>query len=273
MYLSLSVRIAEGFLSKENPILDLAEVAEIACSSGYDALCMRASQIGIDTPESDVQDAVAQLQRRKLSVSMVTGDFAIVYNNTQGPLALRDIRPYVVLAKRLGAPLIRVALKETEDIPWARKAAEQASAQGVRLAHQCHTLSLFETVDSIERTLRAIDHPNFGLIYEPANLEICGQDYGSATIARLAPWIFNVYLQNQQLRADGRITLKTWCRGPVALDVIQIHEPGGIDFDAVFRGLHEIGYDGPVTVHQSAPEGTPPGESAAATAAFLRAQI
>ena len=103
----------------------------------------------------------------------------------------------------------------------------------------------------VEQTLRAIDHPHFGLIYEAANLEICGQQYGPEIIKRLAPWIENVYLQNQQLTPEGEVTLDTWGRGPVSFNVTQIHEPGGVDFESVFAGLKSIGYDGTVTVHQS----------------------
>ncbi len=168
---------------------------------------------------------------------------------------------------------MRVALKNEHDIPWAQRAADEAIAVGIKLVHQCHTLSLFETVDSIEQTLAKIDRPNFGLIYEPANLELCGQQYGPETIAKLAPWIFNVYLQNQVLRPSGNVTLETWCRGPVNFDIIQIHESGGIVFATVLAGLKESRYDGTVTVHQSAPDGESPSDSAHATAEFLRQRM
>ena len=273
MQLSLSVRIAEGFLSKEEAILSLDAVAKIAKAAGYDALCMRASQVGVHSSSEQVHDALQVLQANNLGVSMLTGDFDVVYNNDRGPDCLRDITPYLQLAQQLDAPLIRVALKNEEDIAWAQRAADEASAVGIKLVHQCHTLSLFETVDSIEQTLAKIDRPNFGLIYEPANLEICGQPYGSETIAKLAPWIFNVYLQNQVLRPGGHVTLNTWCRGPVDFDLIQIHQPGGIDFATVLAGLKEIGYDGTVTVHQSAPDGESFSDSAHSTAEFLRLQI
>ena len=273
MQLSLSVRIAEGFLSKEEAILSLDAVAKIAKAAGYDALCMRASQVGVHSSNEQVHDALQVLQANNLGVSMLTGDFDVVYNNDRGPDCLRDITPYLQLAQQLDAPLIRVALKNEEDIAWAQRAADEASAVGIKLVHQCHTLSLFETVDSIEQTLAKIDRPNFGLIYEPANLEICGQPYGMETIAKLAPWIFNVYLQNQVLRPGGHVTLNTWCRGPVDFDLIRIHEPDGVDFATVLAGLKEIGYDGTVTVHQSAPDGESPSDSAHATAEFLRRRI
>ncbi len=100
----------------------------------------------------------------------------------------------------------------------------------------------------------------------------CGQDYGPETIARLAPWIRNVYLQNQVLKPDGAITLDTWCHGPISFDIIPIHEPGGIDFARLFAGLKNNGDDGPVTVHQSAPDAgsETTQEAATRTAEFLR---
>ena len=95
-------------------------------------------------------------------------------------------------------------MKSAEDIPWAQRASDAARERGIRLAHQCHTASLLETVEGSLEVLRAVGRPNFGLIYEPANLELCGQPYGPEVIERFAPHLFNVYLQNQLLTPDGR---------------------------------------------------------------------
>lgn len=269
MTLALSVRIAEGFLSKETASMNLGELLPLAASSRYSALCMRASQVGVHSEPKAVQDAATVIRKHGLAVTMVTGDFDIVYNNAAGPNCLRRITPYLDLAVALNAPLIRVALKTDEDIPWAQRAADEAAERGLRLAHQCHTQSLFETVDGIERTLKRIARPNFGLVYEPANLELCGQDYRHQTIKRLAPWIFNVYLQNQVLKPEGNLTLLTWCRGPIPFDLIPIPQPGGIAFPAVFEGLAAISYHGPVTVHESQSENEPVSEAVRATAGYL----
>ncbi|MGD9857522.1 MAG: sugar phosphate isomerase/epimerase, partial [Planctomycetaceae bacterium] len=109
------------------------------------------------------------------------------------------------------------------------------------------------------------------LIYEPANLELCGQEYGPVTIEQLAPWMRNVYLQNHVLKSDGNVTLNTWCRGPVRFDLIPIHAAGGIDFANVFQGLASVGYRGPVTAHQSGLIDEAPSVTARATAQYLRA--
>ena len=58
-------------------------------------------------------------------------------------------------------------------------------------------------------------------------------------------------MQNHRLRPGGEATIRTWTCGNVELDHIGLWEPGGVDSAEVFRGLHEIGYRGYVTVHQA----------------------
>ncbi len=235
---------------------------------------MRPSQLSIYSSPEAVEAGIQTIRQCGLGVTMVSGDVDIVYNNDRGPSCLTHITPHLDLADALGAPLIRVCLKKEDDIVTASRAADEAAERDITLVHQCHVQSLFETVDQIEQRLREIDRPNFGLIFEAANLEECRQDYGRATIARLAPWIRNVYLQNQRLTPTGDVKLDTWTHGPISFDIIDIPEPGGIDFLAVFEGLKQIGYDGIVTVHQSAPlDGTSSSESASRTANFLRTMI
>jgi len=252
--------------------MSLIELADLAVSAGFDAICMRASQIGVHSSAEEITDARRVMDERGLKISMISGDFDIVYNNSRGPALLRNIKPYLDLAESLGSPLIRVCLKQPSDIAAARTAADQAAERNIKLVHQCHVLSLFETLDGIEECLREIDRPNFGLIFEAANLEQCSQDYGPSAVMRLAPWIENVYLQNQRMSSSGAITLETWCQGSVKIDLCEVYESAGIDFLSVFQGLDAIGYDGTVTVHQSAPIGNDSTalESATMTSKFLK---
>ena len=252
--------------------MSLKELADLAVSAGFQSICMRASQVGIHSSPDQVNRARKILDSRRLGVSMISGDFDIVYNNERGPNCLRNITPYLDLAEQLGSSMIRVCLKEQDDIAHAQAAADEARERGLILVHQCHIGGIFETVNQIIESLEAIDRANFGLIYEAANLEQCQQDYGPETIRRLAPRIRNVYLQNQRLDAGAAVTLNTRCAGPVSFDIIEIPEEGGIDFASVFEGLKQVGYEEPITVHQSAPEDgvTSPLESAVQTADFLR---
>ena len=182
---------------------------------------------------------------------MVTGDFAVPRNDELGPSGLRNIAPYLDLAETFGADLIRICMKKEEDIAWAQRASDTAAERGIRLAHQSHCSSLFETVEGSLRVLETVDRPNFGIIYEPANWMIAGEDYGRETIKRLGPHLFNVYVQNHRLNPQGEGVVQTWNRGPVRLDHIGLWESGGIDFDEVFQGLADVQYRGYVTIHQA----------------------
>ncbi len=270
MKLSVSARIVEKFRDKRQADLGLVELADLAASAGYSALCMRASQLGTHTPMDQVHEQYQLLVQRGLEISMVTGDFPIPENTDDGPQALRNIAPYLDLAAALHCDLMRIAMKTEEDIPWAQRAADEANERGIRLAHQCHTASLFERVDDSLDVLTRVGRPNFGIIYEPANLDLCGQDYGAETIKRLQPHLLNVYLQNHVLNADGETKLTTWCRGEVAFDQIPIWETGGLNFQPMFTALAEIGYTGYVTVHQAFAGLRGPDEAARSSANWLR---
>jgi sugar phosphate isomerase/epimerase len=251
MQLSLSVRVAESFENKEKSSMTIEQLIALAKSNGYAALCMRASQAGVQTPKPAVEEISGKIRAAGLRVSMVTGDFAVPKNDDHGPDGLRNITPYLGLAKTLGADLIRICMKKDEDINWAKKASQEAARRGIRLAHQSHCSSPFETVDGALRVLKAVNEPNFGLIYEPANWLISGEDYGAAAIRKLRPFIFNVYVQNHRLNPGGAAVVQTWKKGPVRLDHIGLWEKGGVDGEQVFGALRELGYRGYVTIHQA----------------------
>ena len=251
MKLSLSVRVAESFSDKRNTTMTIDELIALATGIGYEALCMRASQVGTHTAAETVAEVREKIDAAGLKVSMVTGDFAVPSNNEEGPMLLRNITPYLDLADALGSKLIRVCMKKDEDIAFAQKSADEAAERGIRLAHQSHCASLFETVDGSLEVLQKIDRPNFGIIYEPANWFIADEDYGIESIRKMKPYLFNFYIQNHRLTPDGETPVTTWKKGPVPVDHIGVWESGGVDVDAVFDAMHEVGYEGYLTVHQA----------------------
>jgi sugar phosphate isomerase/epimerase len=231
---------------------------------------MRASAGGIGTPLAELERMRGEVERAGLCVSMVTADADVPLNNERGPNSLRDIGPSLDVAEALGATLIRVCVKSNADIEAARRAADAAAARGIRLAHQCHTTTLFETVDRSLEVLQQIGRDNFGLIYEPANLMLCGEPYCLDTLRRFRPHLMNVYVQNHRLDSQGPVSLETWCLGMRRFHHIPIWEAGGVDFPAVVAALREIGYDGFITVHQAYAELMGPREAAVDTAKYLR---
>ena len=250
MRLSLSVRIVEA-PCKTKLNLPFEDLAALAADSGYEAICMRASAGGVLTSETELQKMRGIVDQLGLTVSMVTADSDVPLNNENDPDSLCNIGPSLDVAGILGCDLIRICMKTPADIPFAQQAADLAAERNIRLAHQCHTTSLFEQVDGILGVLAEIDRPNFGIIYEPANLMLCGEDYGAETLMRLKPHIMNAYVQNHRLDSNGADCLPTFCRGDVRFDHLVVWESGGVDMESMFDGLRQIDYSGFFTIHQA----------------------
>ncbi|REJ86548.1 MAG: sugar phosphate isomerase/epimerase [Planctomycetota bacterium] len=269
MKLSLSVRIAEA-ACKTKLNVPFGDLVQLAKELGYRAICMRASAGGIGTPRDRLEQMRSEVEAAGIVVSMVTADSDVPLNNERGPDSLRDIDPSLDVAEALGCDLIRVCLKQESDIEHARRAADRAGERGIRLAHQCHTTTLFEQVDASLAVLEEIGRPNFGLIYEPANLMLCGEPYDETTLKQFLPYLMNVYVQNHRLDENGPEALETWCLGERRFHHIPIWERGGVDFDSVIAGLKAVGYEGYFTVHQAYAHLMGPEEAAVKSAEYLR---
>ena len=202
MKLSLSVRIAEA-PCKTKLNVPFRDLVQLAAELGYRAICMRASAGGIGTPRAELERMRGEVEAAGLRVSMVTADSDVPLNNERGPDSLKHIGPSLDVTEALGSDLIRVCLKTEADIEIAKRAADEAAQRGIRLAHQCHTTTLFEKVERSLEVLQQIGRENFGLIYEPANLMICGESYGLETLQRFRPYLMNVYVQNHRLDPAG----------------------------------------------------------------------
>lgn len=269
MKLSLSVRVAEApCKTKLNvPFQDLVQLAK---ELGYSAVCLRASAGGVQTPRDERQRMRREVEDAGLFISMVTADFDVPLNNENGPNSLRDIGPSLDVAEDFGCDLIRICMKTEDDIERVQRACDAAGVRKIRLVHQCHTTSLFEEVEPSLEILGKIDRPNFGLIYEPANLMLCRQPYGEETLRKFLPYLMNVYVQNHAIDPEGPVELETWCLGMRRFRHIPIWEKGGVDFDVVMEGLKAIGYAGTFTVHQAFAELMGPREAAVQSAEYLR---
>ncbi len=255
MELSLSTRVVEPAGHKDRALMGIEQFSALARDAGYSAVCMRSSQVGIDAGPEALDRVRNSLADTGLAVSMVTGDLDIPVNTDRAQMALRNITPHLDLAEALGTDLIRVAMKAWTDIYWAQLASDEASERGIRLAHQSHTCTLFETVEMSLRALREVGRDNFGIIYEPSNLATCGQEYGTEVLCRFEPYLFNVYFQNMWLHSEGDSTIETWVNGPVTFDLVPFGNPKGVDFLPILEALQRMDYEGCVTVHHNVAAG------------------
>jgi len=257
MQLSLSGRIVEAEHIKTNSSLNFVEFAKLAARVGFQAVCVRATHLNSATPLERVREMRGILEENGLVASMVMLDKRVASQGSapDAGTPLRNITPTLERASAIGADMIRVAIRDADDVIWAQRAADEAREHGICLAHQNHTKTPFETVAECVDMFARIDRPNFGLIAEPANFMLCGEDYGAEALKPLAAHIFNVYVQNLDVSDSGSSTIET-NRGVVCYERLNIGDPGGVNLEHFHEGLNAIGYTGFVTSNQPATAGT-----------------
>jgi sugar phosphate isomerase/epimerase len=122
---------------------------------------------------------------------------------------------------------------------------------GVRFACEVHPGQLAFDLYSAEMALNALDgREEFGFLFDPSHLHWQGVD-PAEFLRRFPDRIYHVHVKDIALNLNGRNGLlgsylpygdprRGWdFRSPGR---------GGIDWEAVIRGLNEIGYDGPLSV-------------------------
>jgi sugar phosphate isomerase/epimerase len=122
---------------------------------------------------------------------------------------------------------------------------------GVRFALEVHPGQIAFDLYSAEMSLEALNgRPEFGFLFDPSHLHWQGID-PVEFLRRFPDRILHVHMRDAALTLNGR----TGILG----SYLPLGDPrrgwdfrspghGGIDWEAVIRGLNEIGYDGPLSV-------------------------
>jgi len=245
MPLALSVKNAEGF--RDDKVIQCTktfeEFVQIAKKTGYDGIHLRASLAGLQTPLDRLYQMRTQLKAAGLRVSSVCPDFPVPINNDHAPDCLHNITPYLTFAEIFETDLIRVGMKKEADIVWAQRAADEARERKLKLVHHAESFTLFENFEISRKTLKAINRANFGLQHDEAQWLANTPNYREADIVphikELQPYIWEVFIKNNP---GGP--------GSMVRPEIPLNAPGGVNFEKVFEGLHAIGYQGFVQVHE-----------------------
>lgn len=195
----------------------LKTVAEAAASTGYDGLELRAlSHLPPDSSAEQVREVGRIVRDYGLDIAAIYTGIDGAYANASDSDArdtLDRIKRYGEWAAQLGAGIVCYApggpvpeAAKEEDIRRAAfrlaQAADELARTNVRLAMEIHFGGLLETIDSSLQLIDCIQHPNAGLILDPGNMAIVGEEYGAAAVGRLGRHIFHVHAKDIRLHAQ-----------------------------------------------------------------------
>ena len=124
-------------------------------------------------------------------------------------------------------------------------------AEGVRFGLEVHPTEIAYDFVTTRKTLDAIgNRPGFGINFDPSHLAYQFLD-SAAFVEEFAERIYHVHVKDAKRRLDGRRSL--WAShlnfGEVerGWDFVSPGH-GDVDFEALFRSLNRIGYEGPLSI-------------------------
>ena len=124
-------------------------------------------------------------------------------------------------------------------------------AEGVRFGLEVHPTEIAYDFVTTQKTLAAIGHrPGFGINFDPSHLAYQFLD-SAAFVTEFADRIYHVHVKDSKRRLDGRSSL--WAShlnfGEAARgwDFVSPGH-GDVDFEALFRALNRIRYEGPLSI-------------------------
>jgi len=217
--------------------LTIEEFARVAVEAGYNAVELRKTQVNPDTSADEVERIRSTIRDAGLYVSCITTRGMPGEGAERNEFLLR----YLDLATRLGCRLIKTG----GDPDWCRWAAEKASEVGVALASNNHVGGVLETVSGTLEHLGNINHPNFGLLYDPLHLYVGAEDY-LGCIAEFVGITRNILVQSVRPGKPGEQS--TWQRGGRAWVSALPDEPGVQDWSAILNTFKRLHYGGLITV-------------------------
>ena len=250
MKISISSRITEQSDNKEKSFLSLDSFVKLASKNKFDGVSLRPSMISTQSSEYLVNQAQNLFKENNIKVSMITSNIHLAKNDEFASDILRNITPSLDLAEKLKTSLIRIMIKNSDDIFYAKKALDEAKERNLKLLQQTHWGTLAETLDETVKLIKTINRQNFGITFEPANLMACGSDFNKNALNQLLPYTENFYFQNIILDKKGKHVFPTIHNGDVSVKYVSLDNSNGINVFSFLDFLREKKYDKWFTVHQ-----------------------
>jgi len=151
----------------------------------------------------------------------------------------------IEFASTIGVPAVAAHIgfvpEDTSDPAYARlvdvvrEICDACAAKGMKFALETGQ----ETAEEMKAFIQAINRPNLGVNFDPANMILYGKDKPVEAVGVLAPWVISCHCK------DGE-----W---PVEEGKLGSERPlgqGQVDIPAFVAKLKEIGYTGPLTIER-----------------------
>ena len=189
------------------------------------------------------------------SISAYT-TFSKLWNREQHDSEVNQAKKLLDAAHQLNCPLIRtfaghVASRNASPEQWSetvtefQKFAETADLYNVDIAIEIHYDSFADTVESIQKLVKDINHPRVKLIYDAANLYVDQED-PIQVLDTVYSHISHVHLKNYKYNLQER-----YLNTPAAIF------DGDVDNVAIIEELKKRHYSGFVSLEYFGKEGFP----------------
>jgi sugar phosphate isomerase/epimerase len=124
-------------------------------------------------------------------------------------------------------------------------------AEGVRFALEVHPTEIAYDFPTTRKALAALDHrPGFGINFDPSHFAHQFLD-SAAFVTEFADRVYHVHVKDSIKRLDGRASILgghlDFGQPGRGWDFVSPGH-GDVDFEALFRALNRIGYQGPLSV-------------------------
>jgi sugar phosphate isomerase/epimerase len=128
-------------------------------------------------------------------------------------------------------------------VPAVREVSEYAASQGIRSSLENHGFYMQES-KRVEKLIRAVDHPNFGLTIDLGNFLCVNEDPTEAT-RRLAKYVIMAHAKDFHIKPKKLMPASGWFATPTEICLRgAIAGHGELDLPAALKLLRQAGYDG-----------------------------
>jgi sugar phosphate isomerase/epimerase len=128
-------------------------------------------------------------------------------------------------------------------VPAIQAVADYAASKHIRTTVENHGFYM-QTADRIEKLIKAVDRPNYGVMLDMGNFLCLNQD-PVAAVRQLARYAFSVHVKDFHVRPVDRLPPSGWFSTPTEIGLRgAILGHGQIDIPAQLRELKSANYNG-----------------------------